>query len=100
EAALLYSLSLHDALPICSVVLPRNRRSQLHHLLRIEMFAQIGEQFIRKLDRCFRHRDGVAKYEPFQIGKRGTRFELGQVEKLLRSEEHTSELQSPDHLVC
>src|SRR5947208_7378868 len=49
-------------------------------------------------------------YHPFEVAKRWARkdrsetprhplFELG-TDPLSRSEEHTSELQSPDHLVC
>src|SRR5258708_14584318 len=53
----IYTLSLHDALPIC----PRHRRPQRAH------------------PRRGRRRPDLA---------------------IDRSEEHTSELQSPDHLVC
>src|SRR5258708_23532624 len=48
-----------------------------------------------------------APFEPLVPGARkvpNTNFyraaEISGVEKLVRSEEHTSELQSPDHLVC
>src|SRR5258708_34896442 len=58
----IYTLSLHDALPICEAVRER-----------------IG----RPADR---DRDSVRRARC--------------VEHCLRSEEHTSELQSPDHLVC
>src|SRR5258708_20975436 len=56
----IYTLSLHDALPICRRC-PRPR-------------ALVG--------RCGRRRRGLPGPHPW------------------RSEEHTSELQSPDHLVC
>src|SRR5258708_31811810 len=58
----IYTLSLHDALPIC---LPPNRLTKTAH-----------------------QRKHLA-------GARNPR-----IHQLLRSEEHTSELQSPDHLVC
>src|SRR5258708_29252059 len=35
-----------------------------------------------------------------EIAAKPTVFSYGTVEKTVRSEEHTSELQSPDHLVC
>src|SRR3990170_9108735 len=55
----IYTLSLHDALPIC-------RHAGYQHEFLIE---QVLDQQARRLRRA-------------------------------RSEEHTSELQSPDHLVC
>src|SRR5438552_5729645 len=55
----IYTLSLHDALPIC-------------------LFAVLGRKRVKV--------SGQVREEPDQFG--------------CRSEEHTSELQSPDHLVC
>src|SRR5258708_29262094 len=63
----IYTLSLHDALPISVDADPRKRRIRIKHLLTISSDALA--------DRVW-----------------------GQ--KMPRSEEHTSELQSPDHLVC
>src|SRR5258708_26573306 len=60
----IYTLSLHDALPI-SLALPARRPPE-----------------IRRRTGCLTMRSGRA-------------FPL-----ITRSEEHTSELQSPDHLVC
>src|SRR5258708_17421869 len=67
----IYTLSLHDALPIC-MGLAAARPS----LFRAVVLNDIGPE----------------------IGSSGTRF----VRRFVghRSEEHTSELQSPDHLVC
>src|SRR5947208_7833845 len=62
----IYTLSLHDALPIL-------------FLLRLRMLGQ-----------------GPAG--PGWTLESPSRIELGAL--VLRSEEHTSELQSPDHLVC
>src|SRR5258708_36120167 len=61
----IYTLSLHDALPICSHRVPLCR-------WRVGPAARA----------CFR---------PGSAGSGSHRY---------RSEEHTSELQSPDHLVC
>src|SRR5438552_12583454 len=61
ETPEIYTLSLHDALPIC---LPRQREPG-------DAGRRVSE----------RHRDRANG-------------------RALRSEEHTSELQSPDHLVC
>src|SRR5438552_7688095 len=63
----IYTLSLHDALPICHPF-HRGRLS----------------------------REGIDHHwcgGIYKVGQRRGQF-------LLRSEEHTSELQSPDHLVC
>src|SRR5947208_4530679 len=57
----IYTLSLHDALPICSTRLP----------------TQLG-----------------------LLTGGWTRHEAAETFRFERSEEHTSELQSPDHLVC
>src|SRR5258708_21435707 len=63
----IYTLSLHDALPISqSCALSRG-------LLVGDWFGSAFDHSTQTLDVCGRHR---------------------------RSEEHTSELQSPDHLVC
>src|SRR5438552_6204981 len=61
----IYTLSLHDALPICQGIDPGRRTSR---------------------NRVAQPRD------PLAVGRGGTDSQ--------RSEEHTSELQSPDHLVC
>src|SRR5207244_13541669 len=73
-----YTLSLHDALPISAAQAAR----ALFH-------AHEGQQ---PLDRPrLLHRGQVLALEVFEQPLR---------QRLLRSEEHTSELQSPDHLVC
>src|SRR5438552_18039786 len=60
----IYTLSLHDALPISLGACPGNRNGRCHFPDRL-------------------------------LGRGG-----GRTGKWQRSEEHTSELQSPDHLVC
>src|SRR5258708_29950376 len=72
----IYTLSLHDALPISTSYRCRRKRWRLR-------LDGGGESELR------RHR------EPLVIGDRRTTSV-----KAERSEEHTSELQSPDHLVC
>src|SRR5258708_37523059 len=59
----IYTLSLHDALPICL----------------FSYLARDGQMTPKQFQRMVNHESGL----------------LG-----IRSEEHTSELQSPDHLVC
>src|SRR5207244_13175348 len=75
----LYPLSLHDALPICAVSAPGERtpRQRGHRQ------SAAGRHLLR--DRLVRV--AYAADQPAFDGR-------------LRSEEHTSELQSPDHLVC
>src|SRR5438552_17441826 len=63
----IYTLSLHDALPICKVAIK---------VLKPELAAALGpERFLQEIEIA------AGLTHP-------------------RSEEHTSELQSPDHLVC
>src|SRR5258708_39909036 len=62
----IYTLSLHDALPICFRQHIRQRRQRLRH-------GRLPA---------------------------GIRSEFADQPTPMRSEEHTSELQSPDHLVC
>src|SRR5207244_11994027 len=74
----IYSLSLHDALPICRHMRGSSRRGR----------RAVPCRRHRLVDDClstdFRRRKSVDK----------------QSSTKRRSEEHTSELQSPDHLVC
>src|SRR3712207_7601889 len=74
----IYTLSLHDALPICAGQPPRGRRERQGQ----------RRPHLRGADRpADRHR-----------GRRlGARWRW---RRLLRSEEHTSELQSRQYLVC
>src|SRR5438552_17878297 len=64
----IYTLSLHDALPISSSSLDLSGGGELLHSEKMKIHLQM---------------------DVFNIANR-----------LNRSEEHTSELQSPDHLVC
>src|SRR5258708_22116083 len=74
----IYTLSLHDALPICPSAAVARRRW---------MRCRIGSSRIdRTIDSAHHARRGLPG------SGRGVRG--------ARSEEHTSELQSPDHLVC
>src|SRR5947208_14085612 len=71
----IYTLSLHDALPIFE---------------RAECGPVTGAQFGRLIAILFRHPDaGTVECDA-----------SGRTTHVERSEEHTSELQSPDHLVC
>src|SRR5206468_12966753 len=79
----IYTLSLHDALPICAgegVPHPDARHPGLLDPARLHAAARR------------RHRDDV-------LHERGDPLPAGG-ERLLRSEEHTSELQSRSDLVC
>src|SRR5258708_35176244 len=74
----IYTLSLHDALPICRAPGPYD--------------AQIGHAGARG----WRRVRAAAGLPGFGGRRRGH----GRPRAEGRSEEHTSELQSPDHLVC
>src|SRR5258708_34478427 len=77
----IYTLSLHDALPICSA---RRACSRCPHWLAITGSSHPDAAVPSWIARS--HVTGTyASRNDIQCG---------------RSEEHTSELQSPDHLVC
>src|SRR5207244_13614609 len=90
-------LSLHDALPISLVTLPRitsyarpSRRSSASRY----SFRSIG---------CCATPVRMAASATAQVSQSSTRGSNGfgmMYSRPNRSEEHTSELQSPDHLVC
>src|SRR5258708_31601198 len=67
----IYTLSLHDALPISTPSQPKNSCTRLSAVTSISIANVKSDRYAKKRGRC------------------GS-----------RSEEHTSELQSPDHLVC
>src|SRR5258708_39604553 len=69
----IYTLSLHDALPIS-----KGHLDQIH-----------------RARRCG-HERRYARAGNFSVVAQG----CTDVQRKIRSEEHTSELQSPDHLVC
>src|SRR3712207_7068821 len=72
----IYTLSLHDALPIYTAV------------------ADFGVDCVRKVDR----RGTPRKGDQVALGREAEHLILEHLE--LRSEEHTSELQSRQYLVC
>src|SRR5258708_36526359 len=82
----IYTLSLHDALPIC---------------------ARLGRRPLQKFSHGRGH-GGVFRRETFRARnppRKWCRLACAAPDETLlpsasRSEEHTSELQSPDHLVC
>src|SRR5207244_12292718 len=93
-----YTLSLHDALPISeqaiAVVQAENHKGiagiidYLGEDVSSEQdAARVADEYVKVLALIHRHRCQCAiSLKVSQMG--------------LRSEEHTSELQSPDHLVC
>src|SRR5207244_13207999 len=85
----LYTLSLHDALPISAPVHEVDLRERP---LRRLPDGQGEDRRQPRLHRLLL--DGEGREE--QAG----RLDAAQLADRPRSEEHTSELQSPDHLVC
>src|SRR5207244_12574864 len=81
-----HTLSLHDALPIS------DERVQ-GRLLQGDV-TRAGEAPAAQREGPHRHRDLPAQ------GREEPGLDRAHRRRELRSEEHTSELQSPDHLVC
>src|SRR5258708_35757363 len=78
----IYTLSLHDALPICTAA---------RFLLCTTVTLHYGYQYAPKwMWECYGNTRSL----------RSDYIEVSGYLLLRRSEEHTSELQSPDHLVC
>src|SRR5207244_13647245 len=94
------TLSLHDALPI---FLERRIAGE------VELAVHVQRQSVLDIERAVVAPVAVALVEAHQrshaVGRRrgyrgrAGRFTFGAPDRV-RSEEHTSELQSPDHLVC
>src|SRR5262245_11758594 len=63
-------------------ILPRDRRGQLHHLLRVEVLAQAVEQLLRDVGRRPRQRHGETQDALLQLGERRALLEGGQVGQL------------------
>src|SRR5207244_13040865 len=95
----LHTLSLHDALPILKAHAPRLKIVSIvpEILPGIEGLTPFGcpEDIVPAILGVAGRIVARAAYDALVL--RGT---IGHGLRLLRSEEHTSELQSPDHLVC
>src|SRR5207244_11274835 len=86
----IYSLSLHDALPISALRFSRS----------VAKFLQVLAQFTRQCRAHFDPCPGPRLRKPELCRVQKITLERRQRDLPYRSEEHTSELQSPDHLVC
>src|SRR5690606_40173297 len=95
-----YPRSLHDALPICGFRTRYQRRLTDAQQIAGRLSELGGVQQIQRLaaglDRCTQRMD--ARQQAGEVEARST--QLAGVEVILRSEEHTSELQSRENLVC
>src|SRR5207244_13133042 len=90
----LYTLSLHDALPI----------SKQNRVVNLSILVAGGKKLVIPVS-CVEQGRWVYRSAEFHAAHRAlfarARARKAQsVSDSLRSEEHTSELQSPDHLVC
>src|SRR5207244_11906084 len=95
----IYTLSLHDALPI----------SDFHNVLFGEYLLNLEEAFLDVLEvrptlnflaaeLLAIEKLNIANPDHLILAQNTHRYK--KLDRLKRSEEHTSELQSPDHLVC
>src|SRR5207244_11714606 len=87
----LYTLSLHDALPICGEQL--GRRTKVDHGFVGDTKTTL-RALLPQLEQNGDDKHLRASLDHYRKARKSL-DELAQ-----RSEEHTSELQSPDHLVC
>src|SRR5439155_23399557 len=90
----IYTLSLHDALPICDVGAGHERagKTSTYNALMLKKISR--EVFVRT------HRFwGFLESDAVAINK-ARMTHLASLDLRIRSEEHTSELQSRGHLVC
>src|SRR5207244_11812728 len=93
----LFTLSLHDALPISQpspqrIGVLRRARFNVHGRRPVELMLDCPELIVRRAICDVVH--------PAVFEQRSGGLESAGRSRMLRSEEHTSELQSPDHLVC
>src|SRR5690606_41538397 len=79
----IYTLSLHDALPILTLTPPPVDPGEAPIHIKVTIIISVG----------------VATKLTFTLSNPADRAELA-MKKALRSEEHTSELQSRENLVC
>src|SRR5258708_22996761 len=92
----IYTLSLHDALPICPAPARRDPRAGADLRAPGQTPAGLG-----RLARGGRVRPRRPPRPARDAGQRRQDADEARGDDVgLRSEEHTSELQSPDHLVC
>src|SRR5207248_11591429 len=95
-----YTLSLHDALPISAV------QSRLRYSSRVKAALKRETGFLRRVIKCADDEvfPGMAAGTSRQffvfVSESLHNFRPGNVAARCRSEEHTSELQSPYDLVC
>src|SRR5207244_7407714 len=90
-----HTLSLHDALPISGAPMDAARRNRESALgVTVEAEYTVGEYDIVVLSA--KESEGLETW----LKQNNYNIPAGASQALARSEEHTSELQSPDHLVC
>src|SRR5436305_1440644 len=92
----IYTLSLHDALPIWARRLPNGTERHLHHVSRL---ARRDRRDGRERRLC-RYAMQSEWHAPRRRKNPGKRRYVSRRCTYWRSEEHTSELQSRPHLVC
>src|SRR5437762_7014913 len=83
----IYSLSLHDALPICRPI----DRYAAARAIRLSRRLKLALRFGKSV------RNSLSVRAPRSIS---VSFAVSSALLVIRSEEHTSELQSPMYLVC
>src|SRR5207253_9950433 len=94
----IYTLSLHDALPISKDVVARVQRGRI--LLSSgkteEAISELRQRVAEAPDSAQAHHYlGIAYWQSGEVAQAQS-----ELQEALRSEEHTSELQSRGHLVC
>src|SRR5207244_7766935 len=93
------SLSLHDALPISGISQPKRNQTQNQRSTKFRIGSAIRSATLRASSggSGANSHPKCACHIPLRIPVTPSPCRCGECG---RSEEHTSELQSPDHLVC
>src|SRR5690606_42079513 len=95
SATRIYTLSLHDALPICAVA--QDKKTELFGIIGLDGNWIIAPSFL-KLTPNWGNKN-LFRGQPSDEEK-SYEYRYDMEKKSLRSEEHTSELQSRENLVC
>src|SRR5205807_4786990 len=95
----IYTLSLHDALPIFAPHLMKEEKDPKPPKIH-DLFIDIGAGSRKEAEKLVRTGDPITLADEFDLLRNDLAVARAFDNRIGRSEEHTSELQSPCNLVC